>query len=77
MREDVRRRRTAVKPPTLLTPEYARALLGTRGSRVNGKSIKMAARMVKFQYTSKNENWGVHARPQFSKSAISEAACIV
>ena len=34
VREDVRRRRTAVKPPTLLTPEYACALLGTRGSRV-------------------------------------------
>ena len=30
---------------------------------VNGKSIKMAARMVKFQYTLQNENWGVHARP--------------
>ena len=34
MREDVRRRRTAVKPPTLSTPEYACALLGKRGSRV-------------------------------------------
>ena len=30
---------------------------------VNGIQIKIVAGMVKFQYTSKNENWGVHARP--------------
>ena len=30
---------------------------------VNGLPNKMTATEVKVQYTSKNENWGVHARP--------------
>ena len=36
---------------------------GFKHFSVNGLPNKTSSGSVKFQYTSKNENWGVHARP--------------